>query len=58
MRRMNRRKRSEANPVDGCCRKSDVKPLYRIQAVKKAETRVKKIALFVEMLERHERVHP
>jgi len=31
--------------------------LFRIQTVKKAETRAKKIAQFVEMLERHEKVH-
>jgi uncharacterized protein YdeI (YjbR/CyaY-like superfamily) len=31
--------------------------LFRIQTVKKAETRAKKIAQFVEMLEQHEKVH-
>ena len=31
--------------------------LYRIEAVKKAETRVRKIASFIGMLERHETVH-
>lgn len=31
--------------------------LYRIQTAKKAETRAKKIAQFVQMLERHEKVH-
>jgi uncharacterized protein YdeI (YjbR/CyaY-like superfamily) len=31
--------------------------LFRIQTVKKAETRAKKITQFVEMLERHEKVH-
>ena len=31
--------------------------LFRIQTAKKAETRAKKIAQFVQMLERHERVH-
>lgn len=31
--------------------------LFRIQTVKKAETRVRKIQEFVEMLERHERIH-
>lgn len=31
--------------------------LFRIQTAKKAETRAKKIAQFVEMLERHEKVH-
>ena len=32
--------------------------LWRIQTVKKAETRVRKIAQFVAMLERHEKIHP
>ncbi len=32
--------------------------LFRIQTAKKAETRAKKIRQFVEMLERHERIHP
>lgn len=32
--------------------------LFRIQTVKKAETRAKKIAQFVDMLERHEKIHP
>ena len=32
--------------------------LYRIQTAKKAETRARKIIQFVEMLERHETVHP
>ena len=32
--------------------------LYRIQTVKKAETRNRKIQRFVEMLARHEKVHP
>lgn len=31
--------------------------LFRIQTAKKAETRAKKITQFVEMLERHEKVH-
>jgi uncharacterized protein YdeI (YjbR/CyaY-like superfamily) len=31
--------------------------LFRIQTAKKAETRAKKIAQFMQMLERHERVH-
>jgi uncharacterized protein YdeI (YjbR/CyaY-like superfamily) len=31
--------------------------LFRIQTVKKAETRARKIAEFVEMLKRHERIH-
>jgi|SRR5438270_2319390 len=31
--------------------------LYRIQTVKKAETRARKIAGFIDMLERHETVH-
>lgn len=32
--------------------------LFRIQTAKKAETRVLRIARFVEMLERHETLHP
>ncbi|HEX4325783.1 MAG TPA: YdeI/OmpD-associated family protein, partial [Burkholderiales bacterium] len=32
--------------------------LFRIQTAKKAETRAKKIAQFVQMLEQHEKVHP
>lgn len=32
--------------------------LFRIQTAKKAETRAKRIRLFVEMLERHEKLHP
>ena len=32
--------------------------LFRIQTVKKADTRVRKIAQFVEMLARKERIHP
>ena len=32
--------------------------LFRIQTVKKAETRARKIAQFIQMLERHEKVHP
>jgi uncharacterized protein YdeI (YjbR/CyaY-like superfamily) len=32
--------------------------LFRIQSVKKAETRQKKIAAFVAMLERHEKIYP
>ena len=32
--------------------------LWRIQTVKKAETRARKIAHFVAMLERHEKIHP
>ena len=31
--------------------------LFRIQTVKKAETRARKIREFVEMLARHERIH-
>jgi uncharacterized protein YdeI (YjbR/CyaY-like superfamily) len=31
--------------------------LFRIQTVKKAETRARKICEFVQMLERHERIH-
>ena len=32
--------------------------LWRIQAVKKAETRARKIQQFIEMLERREKIHP
>lgn len=32
--------------------------LFRIQTVKKLETRMKRIQQFIEMLEKHERVHP
>jgi uncharacterized protein YdeI (YjbR/CyaY-like superfamily) len=32
--------------------------LWRVQTAKKAETRAKRIALFVEMLERGEKLHP
>lgn len=32
--------------------------LWRIQTVKKAETRARKIRQFIEMLEREERIHP
>jgi uncharacterized protein YdeI (YjbR/CyaY-like superfamily) len=32
--------------------------LWRIQTAKKAETRARRIRQFVEMLERHEKVHP
>jgi uncharacterized protein YdeI (YjbR/CyaY-like superfamily) len=32
--------------------------LYRIQTVKKAETRARKITEFIAMLERHEKIHP
>ena len=32
--------------------------LFRIQTVKKAETRARKIIEFVAMLERHEKIHP
>jgi uncharacterized protein YdeI (YjbR/CyaY-like superfamily) len=32
--------------------------LFRIQTVKKAETRARKIQQFVQMLERNERIHP
>jgi uncharacterized protein YdeI (YjbR/CyaY-like superfamily) len=32
--------------------------LFRIQTVKKAETRARKIQQFVEMLERNETIHP
>jgi len=32
--------------------------LWRIQTVKKAETRARRIRRFVDMLERHEKVHP
>jgi uncharacterized protein YdeI (YjbR/CyaY-like superfamily) len=32
--------------------------LFRIQTVKKAETRARNIREFVAMLERHEKIHP
>ena len=32
--------------------------LFRVQTVKKAETRVRKIQQFIGMLERHEKIHP
>jgi uncharacterized protein YdeI (YjbR/CyaY-like superfamily) len=32
--------------------------LFRIQTVKRAETRARRIREFVEMLERHEKIHP
>jgi uncharacterized protein YdeI (YjbR/CyaY-like superfamily) len=32
--------------------------LFRIQTVKKAETRARRIAQFIEMLARHEKLHP
>jgi uncharacterized protein YdeI (YjbR/CyaY-like superfamily) len=32
--------------------------LFRIQTVKKAETRARKIREFVAMLEKHEKIHP
>jgi uncharacterized protein YdeI (YjbR/CyaY-like superfamily) len=32
--------------------------LFRIQTVKKAETRVRKIGEFIAMLEKHEKIHP
>jgi uncharacterized protein YdeI (YjbR/CyaY-like superfamily) len=32
--------------------------LFRIQTAKKAETRTKRIAQFIEMLEKHETIHP
>jgi uncharacterized protein YdeI (YjbR/CyaY-like superfamily) len=32
--------------------------LFRIQTVKKAETRARKISAFVAMLEKHEKIHP
>lgn len=32
--------------------------IWRIQTVKKAETRARRIRQFVEMLERHEKIHP
>ncbi|HXF26808.1 MAG TPA: YdeI/OmpD-associated family protein [Bryobacteraceae bacterium] len=32
--------------------------LFRIQTAKKAETRAKRIQKFVEMLEKHEKLHP
>ena len=32
--------------------------LWRVQTAKKAETRARRIALFIEMLERGEKIHP
>jgi uncharacterized protein YdeI (YjbR/CyaY-like superfamily) len=32
--------------------------LFRIQTVKKAETRARKVSQFVAMLEKHEKIHP
>jgi uncharacterized protein YdeI (YjbR/CyaY-like superfamily) len=32
--------------------------LFRIQTVKKAETRARKIREFIAMLARHEKIHP
>lgn len=32
--------------------------LFRLQTAKKAETRTKRISQFVQMLERHEKIHP
>ena len=32
--------------------------LFRIQTVKRAETRARKITEFVAMLERHDKIHP
>lgn len=32
--------------------------LFRIQTAKKAETRARRLAQFVQMLERHEKIHP
>lgn len=32
--------------------------LFRVENVKKAETRARKIQQFVEMLERHEKIYP
>jgi uncharacterized protein YdeI (YjbR/CyaY-like superfamily) len=32
--------------------------LFRVQTAKKAETRAKRIQMFVQMLEKHETLHP
>jgi len=32
--------------------------LWRVQTAKKPETRARRIALFVDMLARHEKLHP
>jgi uncharacterized protein YdeI (YjbR/CyaY-like superfamily) len=32
--------------------------LWRVQTAKKAETRAKRITLFIQMLERGEKIHP
>jgi uncharacterized protein YdeI (YjbR/CyaY-like superfamily) len=42
---------------DSLDRRNRYAVLFRIQTVKKAATRQRKIAQFVEMLERHEKVH-
>jgi uncharacterized protein YdeI (YjbR/CyaY-like superfamily) len=42
---------------DSLDRRNRYAVLFRIQTVKKAATRERKIAQFVEMLERHEKVH-
>jgi len=50
----NRRAREFFESLDGANRYA---VLFRIQTVKKAETRARKIREFVEMLERNERIH-
>lgn len=51
----NRRARDFFDSLDG---RNRYAVLYRIQTVKMAATRERKIAQFVEMLARHEKVHP
>jgi len=52
----------DANPgaktfFEGLDRQNRYAVLFRIQTVKKAETRARKIREFVEMLERNEKIH-
>jgi uncharacterized protein YdeI (YjbR/CyaY-like superfamily) len=52
----------DANPgaktcFEGIDRQNRYAVLFRIQTVKKAETRARKIREFVEMLERNEKIH-
>ena len=51
----NARARAFFRTLDGANRYA---VLWRIQTAKKAETRVRRIRQFVEMLERHEKIHP
>ena len=51
----NRKAREFFETIDGANRYA---VLFRIQTVKKAETRARKIREFIEMLERNETIHP